>query len=67
MFHMTYVVAMVSQDSLDSECIGAGTEEFKTLQDARVFAQSVLPEFTGEYDQLVIKQGMRGPIVETFR
>ena len=67
MLHMTYTVGMVSQDSLDSECIGAGSEDFKTLKEAQFFARMVLPEFTGEYDQLVITHGVHGPIVETLR
>ena len=67
MFHMTYTVLMVRQSSLDSDCIGAGTEDFNTLEDARAFAQSVLPKFSGKYDQLVIEHGPYGEVVETFR
>ena len=58
---------MVSQDSLDSECIGAGSEDFKTLKEAQFFARMVLPEFTGEYDQLVIEQHEPFAVIDTLR
>ena len=56
---MTYTVVMVSQDSLNSECIGAGTEDFKTLKEAQFFARLMLPNFDGDHDQIFIE--FQGP------